>query len=245
MANKGPRKHLKRLSAPKNWQISRKGNKYTTRPSAGPHSVANSLPLLLVIRDLLGYADNAREAKKIIKMGQVLVDGIKRKDHRYPVGLMDIVSLPECNENYMVLLDNKGRIKLCKINDGTTKLCKIINKTVIRGGNIQLNLHDGRNQIVKLSDPTKSDEDIYKTGDCILLSIPEQNINGHVEFGEGKLAYITGGKHVGDLAKIVSIEKRTIYSDIITLETENGEEFKTVREYVFVVGEDAPIISMQ
>ena len=245
MANKGPRKHLKRLPAPKNWQISRKTNKYTTRPSAGPHSIGSSLPLLLVLRDLLGYADNAREAKKVIKMGKVLVDGVKRKDHRYPTGLMDVISLPDANESFLVVLDEKGRVKLNKIEDNTTKLCKIENKTVIKGGHIQLNLHDGRNQIVKLADATKAEEDIYKTGDCIIISIPEQGIIGHVQFGEGKLAYITGGKHVGDFAKIIDIEKKQLYPDIITLETENGEQFKTIRDYVFVVGDDKPVISMQ
>ena len=145
MASKGPKRHLKRLPAPTNWQLPRKVKKFTTRPLPGPHSMDNSLPLLLIVRDVLGYADNAREAKKIIKMGKILVDGVKRKEHRYPAGLMDVISIPDTNENFLVLLDEKGRITLKKTDKNDVKLCKIKNKTVIKGGHIQLNLHDGRN----------------------------------------------------------------------------------------------------
>jgi len=244
MANKGPRKHLKRLAAPVNWQLPRKVKKFTVRPSAGPHSMDKSLPLLLVVRDILKYADNAREAKKIIKMGKILIDGRKRKEYKHPTGLMDVLSIPDTEENFLVLLDEKGRITLKKTDKNDVKLCKINNKTVIKGGHIQLNLHDGRNHIVKLADATKAEEDVYKTGDSVLISIPEQDIVGHVSFEEGKLAYITGGKHVGEFAKIVEIEKRKLYPDIITLENKDGEKFKTVRDYVFVVGDDEPVITM-
>ena len=65
MANKGPRRHLKRLAAPANWQIPRKVHKFVVRPLPGPHAMSESLPLLLIVRDILKYADNAREAKKI------------------------------------------------------------------------------------------------------------------------------------------------------------------------------------
>jgi small subunit ribosomal protein S4e len=148
------------------------------------------------------------------------------------------------DENYLVLFDESGRISLKKTDKADAKLCKIVNKTVIKGGHIQLNLHDGRNQIVKVSDATKAEEDVYKTGDSVLVSIPEQSIVGHVAFGEGKLAYVTGGKHVGEFAKIVEVENRALYSDIVTLENKDGEKFKTVKPYVFIVGQDEPVISM-
>jgi small subunit ribosomal protein S4e len=177
-------------------------------------------------------------------MGKVLVDGRVRKEEKLPVGLMDVVSLPEADENYRVLFDRKGRIKLKPTENPDVKLCKIKNKTVIKGGHIQLNLHDGRNIVIKVSDPTKAEEDVYKTGDTLLISIPEQEIKAHIPFEVGKLAYITGGKHVGDFAKIVEIERRGIYPDIVTLENMDGEKFKTVKDYVFVVGDEEPIIKL-
>ncbi|AXI25213.1 30S ribosomal protein S4e [Methanofervidicoccus sp. A16] len=243
MASKGSKKHLKRYPAPAKWKLPRKVKKFVTKPSPGPHSIENSLPLLLIVRDLLGYADNGREAKKIIKMGKILVDGVVRKDHKFPVGLMDILSIPDTGEDFLVLFDKKGRITLKKTDRNDMKLCKIRNKTVIKGGHIQLNLHDGRNQIVYVSDPTKAEEDVYKTGDTVILSIPEQKLLDHIPFEEGKLAYITGGKHIGDIARIISVEKRKLHPDIVTLETKDGEEFKTIKDYVFVVGDEEPVLS--
>ena len=71
----GSRKHLKRYKSPKHWPIDPKEDKWTVKPSAGPHAIESSLPLLIVIRDILGLADNSREAKRIINNGEILVDG--------------------------------------------------------------------------------------------------------------------------------------------------------------------------
>ena len=243
MASKGGKKHLKRYPAPAKWKLPRKVKKFVTKPSPGPHSIENSLPLLLIVRDVLKYADNGREAKKIIKMGKILVDGVVRRDHKFPVGLMDILSIPDTQEDFLVLFDRKGRITLKETDRNDIKLCRIRNKTVIKGGHIQLNLHDGRNQIIYVSDPTKAEEDVYKTGDTVMLTIPEQKLVGHIPFEEGKLAYITGGNHIGEIARIVSIEKRKLHPDIVTLETKDGEEIKTIKDYVFVVGEEEPVLT--
>ncbi|WP_423792858.1 30S ribosomal protein S4e [Methanocaldococcus indicus] len=244
MAKKGPKRHLKRLAAPVRWELPRKVAKFTVRPLPGAHPMSESLPLLLVVRDLLKYADNRREAKKIIKMGKVLVDGRVRKEEKLPVGFMDVVSLPDANENYRVLFDRKGRVKLYPTENPDVKLCKIKNKTVVKGGHIQLNLHDGRNILIKVSDPTKAEEDVYKTGDTLLISIPNQEIKAHIPLEVGKLVYITGGKHVGEIGKLIEIEKRGIYPDIVTIETKDGEKFKTVKDYVFVIGDEEPIIKL-
>ena len=77
-----------------------------------------------------------------------------------------------------------------------------------------------------------------------MITVPEQEIKAHIPFEVGKLAYITGGKHVGEFARIVDIEKRVFYPDIVTLENPEGDKFKTVRDYVFVVGDEEPIIKL-
>ena len=66
MAKMGSRKHLKTYKAPKTWPIHPKEDTWTVKPSAGSHSIENSLSLTLVIRDILKLADNSREAKRII-----------------------------------------------------------------------------------------------------------------------------------------------------------------------------------
>ena len=138
--------HLKRISAPKTWSINRKQYTYTIKPSPGPHSAKYSLPLGIILRDVLKYTQTLREAKKLLNNKTVLVDGKRKKDHRLALGLFDVLSFPDLKENWRVIYDLKGRIILNKIKAEESKLkpCKIINKTRL-SKNIQLNLHDGKN----------------------------------------------------------------------------------------------------
>ena len=56
----------------------------------------------------------------------VLVDGRIVKDSKFPVGLMDIVSIPKLNQHYRMLLDRRGKFELVKIPQGKEqwKLCR-------------------------------------------------------------------------------------------------------------------------
>ena len=152
MAKMGSRKHLKTYKAPKTWPIHPKEDTWTVKPSAGSYSIENSLSLTLVIRDILKLADNSREAKRIINSGNVFVDGRVIKDYKFPVGFMDIIEIPKTGDVYRVLLDKKGRLQLNKIEENDSKLCKIVNKSTIKGGKIQVNLHDGKNVIIDEND---------------------------------------------------------------------------------------------
>lgn len=238
MAKMGSRKHLKRYKAPRNWPISPKENVWTVKPAAGPHSIEDSLSLLVVIRDILGLADNSREAKRIINTGKVLVDGRARKDYKYPVGFMDVVQIPSSEEVYRVLPDLKGRLTLhpiSKENEGF-KLCKITNKTTIKEGKIQLNLHDGRNVIV---------EESFSAGDVVSLKVPDQEITDNFKFEEGALVLITGGKHIGEIGTINEINiNKSSNPNTVVVENNKKENFLTLKDYAFVIGKDKPEISL-
>ncbi|MEM4702704.1 MAG: 30S ribosomal protein S4e [Archaeoglobaceae archaeon] len=164
--------HQKRLSAPKTYKISRKAGKWVVKPSPGPHN-KEAIPLALVIRDLLQYADTLREARRIIASGEIMVDGVIRRDYKFPVGLFDVITIPKLNKNYRVVFDEKGRYILREIEDYDRKIYKIVNKTVVKGGRIQLNLFDGTN-ILGTNE--------YKTKDSVLLKIPEKQVIDHLKF---------------------------------------------------------------
>ncbi len=237
MANMGSRKHLKRFKAPKMWPIHAKEETWTTKTSAGPHALDKSIPLVMVLRDILKVAANAREAKIILNNGDVLIDGIVRKDHKFPVGFMDVISIPKINKYYRILPDYKGRLMLHEIEekDSTFKLVKINNKTTVKGGKTQLNLHDGRNVLT---------DDEYKTNDVVLLNIPEQTISDSIKFEVGSIGLITSGRHTGELGKIDEINiTKSSKSNTVLMETDEGS-FLTLEKYVFVIGKDKPVISL-
>jgi len=238
MAKMGSRKHLKRFKAPKSWPISPKESKWTVKPAAGPHAIEDSLSLLVVIRDILGLADNSREAKRIINTGKVLVDGRARKDYKYPVGFMDVVEIPSSEEFYRVLPDLKGRLTLHPISKENSgfKLCKITNKTTLKKAKTQLNLHDGRNVIV---------EDSFSAGDVVSLSVPDQEITNNFKFEEGALVLITGGKHIGEIGEINEINiNKSSNPNTVVVENDKKENFLTLKDYAFVIGKDKPAISL-
>ena len=90
MAKRGPRKHLKRLSAPKHWMLSKVGGIWATKPSQGPHKLRECVPLNVILRNKLKLALTNREAKLIVmsREGNVAIDGKIRKDTKFPVGFM-------------------------------------------------------------------------------------------------------------------------------------------------------------
>ncbi|AIY91254.1 30S ribosomal protein S4e [Geoglobus acetivorans] len=229
--------HQKRLSAPKTYKVPRKVKKWLVRPSPGPHD-RNALPLLVVVRDFLELADTAREARRVIASGEILVDGIPRRDYKFPVGLFDIVSVPKMDVNYRIVFDEKGRYVPIVVDDHDKKLYRISNKTTLKGGVVQLNLFDGTNII-------GSNE--FKTKDSVLVKIPEKEILQHLKFEEGALVVVTGGTHAGELARLKSYKVvRGSAPNLVTIEI-GGSEYTTVEQYIFVVGskdDEKPVIDL-
>lgn len=231
-------KHLKRLAAPRAMPIPRKIAKFTLKPSPGPHPVDRSLPLGIIVRDILKLCDTGKEAKKIIKSGEILVDGRVRKDIKFPCGLMDVISIPKLKKSYRVLFDQRGKLTLVPIDekDAGWKLCRVENKTTVKGGKTQLNLHDGRNILI--------DNDGYKTGDVIKLSLKDNKITDHYPMEKGILALITGGKHIGEIATIEEITiTRSPKPNLVSLKGKKGI-FSTIKDYVFPVGKEKPAINL-
>ena len=228
-------RHQKRIASPRSWPIPRKTQKWAAKTRPGPHSAEESIPLLFVVRDFLKLADNVRETKRVLHEGGVLVDGTVRKDHRFPVGIFDVISVPSLNKQYRVLQDAKGRFDLHELESGEVrKLNRIENKTTLNGGKIQLNLNDGTNKIV---------EGEYQTRDSIILSIPGKEIEDRIEFKEGNLAMAVGGSHSGEIGTIKEI--KTVRSSRPNRIIISGKvDFETTVDHVFMIGREKPAIKM-
>jgi small subunit ribosomal protein S4e len=103
------------------------GGIYATRVSAGPHKRRESIPLTILLRNRLHYAFTRQEAIKIVrdKEGLIKVDNKIRRDPRFPLGIMDVISIAKTGENFRILFDTKGRYQAHKIDakEATFKLC--------------------------------------------------------------------------------------------------------------------------
>jgi small subunit ribosomal protein S4e len=216
---------LKRLAIPKAWPIKRKGIKFVVRPKPGPHPLKFSLPLNIILRDILKFAKSNKEVKNILNNKTILVDGVNRKDPRFPVGLFDVIEIPDKKEQFRIITNEKGKIKVYSINksEAGLKPCKIVGKAKIKG-KTQLNLFDGKNILV--------DKDIYKCSDTLLISLPKQEIKKHLKLEKGMTIYLMGGKHIGEIGIVESISsKKILYKE------SSGENFETLKKYAFVIGD--------
>lgn len=228
--------HQKRISVPRSWPINKKEHQWVVKTNPGTHNYDRSVPLTVVIRDMLKLADNNREVIRILHEGSVQVDGIVRRNNKFPVGFFDVVTIPAIDKSYRMLLDHKGRLNLHEVADGNVKLSLIKNKTIIKGGNTQLNLYDGTNI---LSD----DVEVYNTKDSILLSLPGKEIVEHIPYKVGNLTMIVGGQHAGEIGTIKEINpvKSSRHNTVII---EGTYEFETIEDYCFMIGVSKPAIDM-
>ena len=248
MGRKGERGHLKRKPAPKMWPIHRKEAVWTVMPKPGPHSISRSLPLALIVRDMLGFAKTAKEAKKIFLQGKITVDGKVRRDERFLVGLMDVISILDAKKAYRVLPSGKGLfLHPIGADEAAFRLCRIENKTVVKGGNIHLDFHDGSSSLINVSDSQNPEETVYHTLDVLNLSVPDRELLGYTKLIVGAPAIVIGGKNMGKSGKVATIEKKSDKKRrnlLVTLKDVNGNQFQTILDFVFILGDTEPFISL-
>jgi small subunit ribosomal protein S4e len=207
------------------------------------------LPLAVVLRDILGFAKTRKEAKTIVSQGRIRVDGNVTLTDTFPVGLFDVISVPDVDKSFCVVPSAKGLVlqPITKEN-AEFKLCRIEDKNIVKGGHVQLNLNDGSNVLLKVADPKNPQEDVYETLNTVKVSLPEKQILERIEIKEKNFAVITGGKNIGKYGKIVDLEKaegKRRRSAIVTIEDEKGSRYQTILDFVFAVGETQPLITLQ
>lgn len=225
--------HLKRLVAPRSWNIARKERTWTTKPMPGKHSLEGALPISTILRDYLKVCDNNREAKIILHNRDVFVDQRVVNKPKFPVGLMDVISIPKIKLHVRAMLDKHGRIEFVPIKaaDSKWKLARVENKRNIKGGHTQINLHDGTNILSK---------EKVKTGDVLQLELPDLKVKKVLKFKKGAQSLIIGGAHVGSISTIMGEETtRSTKPNLVMY-----ENFQTIRPYSFVVGEKKAMISL-
>ncbi|QZA87506.1 30S ribosomal protein S4e [Salinarchaeum sp. IM2453] len=224
--------HQKRLSVPKAWPVDRKTDTFTVKADAGPHG-ESGVPLVIVLRDVLGYVDSTKEARYAISEGNVKVNGDEIQDEGRPVGMFDILQFEERDEYYRIFPDEGGRLSLTPIDAdaAASKLGRIVGKRHVPGGNTQLTLHDGQTLLV--------DSEGYSPKDSLVLQNDNNEIVAHFPYEEGALVTSVEGAHAGRIGEIINIEVTSGSADnIVVVEDLDGERFETIEEYVVVIDEN-------
>ncbi|SFG50247.1 small subunit ribosomal protein S4e [Halopelagius inordinatus] len=228
-------RHQKRLSAPNSWPIERKENTFTVKAGAGPHG-ESGVPLLILLRDVLGYVDSKKEARYALNEGSVLINGDTVSDEQRPVGMFDIVSFAQRGEHFRVFPEQGGRLALTPIDadSADSRLGKIVRKQNVSGGATQLTLHDGAN--IRLEGDDEAAD--YHTGDSLVVDNETKEIVAHFPYEEGALVTAVDGTHSGEVGTVSEIIVTPGSGDnAVAVETEDGA-FETVEQYVVVIDEN-------
>ncbi len=174
----------------------------------------------------------AREARLIVlsKEGNIAVDGKVRKDPKFPVGFMDVISLVKTKTHYRLLYDFKGRFGLAKISpsEAEFKLCKVKRRAMGPKGVPYVVTNDGRT--LRFPHP------LIKTNDSIKVNLRTNEIVTYFKFETGCKVMITGGNNIGRVGTLERVEKHEGSYDIVHIKDENGLEFSTRLQNVFVIG---------
>lgn len=225
----GKKNHLSRLASPKAWPVKRKGLKWIAKPVAGAHNLKTSMPLVVILREILGVVETAKEVKRMIQERELLVNNNVPKNIKLPVGFQDVISIPKLKLAYRMMYSQNGKLIPAEIKAGEANLLplKVGSKTSIKGGKTQLNFSNGWNLLVS--------KDTYKINDVVVIDLATKKIKNHLKFGPGKEMYIVAGKRLGSTGKLKDVKKIGVLKkeNIATLESKSGT-WETKAEYLFV-----------
>merc|ERR1711939_1244322 len=233
MGYKGQRKSMKKVAAPKMWYLGKLNGVYATRPSPGPHKLRECIPLNVLLQQRLKYALSRDEARKIVKdkEGLIKIDGKVRRDHKFPLGIMDVVTIEKTNEHFRILLDTKGRFNPHKIDskEAGFKLCKVLKKKIGQQKIPYIVTHDGRT--LRFPHP-----DIC-INDSIKYNLATKQIDGIIKFQNNSICMITGGNNIGRIGALQSLEKHPGSFEIAHIRDATGNSFATRLGNAMVIGD--------
>merc|ERR1712139_394819 len=216
---RGPKRHLKRLSAPKHWMLDKMGGTWAPRPSTGPHKMRECLPL-------------------------IKVDGKVRTDVNFPCGFMDVITIDKTDEHFRMLYDAEGRFVVHRLNhknyskEAEFKLCRV-NKVMEGAKGVPCVVtHDGRT--IRYPDP------LAKNNDVIKLDLATGKAVDLIKFEVGQTAIITKGQNQGRIGTITGREKHVGSFEIVHIKDSKGRSFSTRLLNVFPISakDDEPVVSL-
>ncbi len=227
-------RHLKRIAASKFWPIKRKESTFVMRPFPSGLSIDYTLPIGLVLKEVLKIARNNKEVNHLIINKKVLINNKPIKDIRSPIKLFDVLSIPETKQYYRLSLLPSSKLTFVMITEKESKIriSKLINKKTLKKGKVQLNFFDGTNII--------SDEN-YPIRGTAVFETPENKITSFIPLESGVMLFIIRGTHVGTFLKL----KEKINSKTSSVVNDNGDEFLLNNDTFIAAGKDSPVITLK
>lgn len=237
MGKKGRDTRLKRQMAPSFWKIKRKEGRFILNTRAGPHSKKSAYPLGIILRDILRVADTMYECDKIVKSGNIRIDGIIVRDVGHAVGLMDTIELVPSTQSFrMVPKDSEILVPVdIPDNEKAIKLLKVVHKSTLNPKLYQYGFHDGK---------TFRNDQKFSVGDTCLVTLPTKSVINHIKFEKGCTALIIRGENAGRIGKVEDIREGIFSLPRRALISFGDKSIELPVETVLAVGLEQPMIKV-
>jgi len=227
--------HLKRIALPRTWNVPRKSlnrqkMKFVSRPNPGK-GIELGVSVNTFLKEIVFLAKTKKEVKALLQFKHVFVNGTRVRDEKFPVGLFDVVYLEELDQSFRLTLSELGKIAAVDIDkkEKDSFIKRIEGKTLMKGDKLQMNLFGGSNFIVE--------KDQGNTGDTFV--IVDGKVKSTIELTKGNLVFLTAGRHIGAIAKVVKVQDEVIFIEV------DGNEIETLKKYAYVIGEKSPAVTVR
>jgi small subunit ribosomal protein S4e len=173
------------------------------------------------------------------KDANIKIDNRTRRNPRFPLGFMDVVTIDKTGENFRILYDIKGRFQPHRIdaNEASFKLCKVKRKCLGKNKIPYIVTHDGRT--IRFPHPD------IKKNDSIRLNLETGEIDSVVKFENGASVFVQGGNNIGRVGILQHVEHHPGSYEIAHVKDSRGNSFATRLGNIFVIGEGKkPLISL-
>jgi small subunit ribosomal protein S4e len=237
MGKKGRDTRVKRQMAPSFWSIKRKEGRFILNTRAGAHSKKSAYPLGIILRDIMKVADTMYECEKIVKSGNIRIDGITVRNVAHAIGLMDIIELVPTAQSFRIVPKDSELLVPVDIpdNEKAVKLLKVIRKSTLNTSLYQYGFHDGK---------TFRSEQEFSVGDTCLVTLPNTSVVNHIKFEKGCTALITRGENAGRIGKVEDIREGVFSLPRRALLSFGDKTIELPVETVLAVGLERPMIKV-
>ncbi len=224
MGAKGNNRHMKRLASPRYMKLTRKQSKFVPKPSAGRHTLENSIALLTFVKEKLELARNSREARKAITQGKIKVNGKGIKDTKFALGIGDIVEIVPAALSYEIVPSDYGVMGKREVKSNS-RIVKVIGKYKAEGNVDMIRLISGEN--------LKCDKKEIAVNDSVVIEAGK--VKDVAKLEEGAKCRVIKGIHAPEEGTIKKITKGTAMRTASANIEGKNSSFETVVENIMAI----------
>jgi small subunit ribosomal protein S4e len=214
---------------PNFWPVKKKNIRFIARPLPGSHKREYGASMQVLLKDILGVVENAKEARYLLKNTEVLKNGKRVINARQLAGLFDIIEFKETKEKFMLLLSDERKPMLIPKKDSTLFL-KVVKKTQLGKDKFQISFFNGMTSLV--------DAKLFKAtsiNDSLLFDYDKKKIADHLPLKEGVFVYVFNGNYTGKIGQVKGFTHYNgLAKDLVELEIDK-ESRSTVKSYCYPI----------